>query len=111
MQTTGINWAQMGQVVTVLLLFGTFYALIVRAAARKQMMEAYTFVFVIFGTLVTVLMASFLIGPQNTIYVLICFAASGLPISIENMIRHEQDRRSDIEASRNAAKDTLRDGK
>lgn len=110
MQTTGMNWAAIGPVALGLLFFGTIYALLIHWLAKRGQLNTYTFIFVILGTLVTVASSSPLIGLENTIAELICFAAAGLPMSIESMVRNEQDRKADLEASLKAAKDALRDG-
>ena len=101
-QEMGVNWATFGYTLSGLVLFGMAYAALVRRMASKMTAGGFTWVMVVGGNLVTVLASAFLIGSDAALIVLVCFAASGLPMAIESILRHAQDQE--------AARKVFRDG-
>lgn len=77
--TTGILWAGLWVVVPVLIVTAIGYNALI-AYLHRRGLEGYAAVEVIGGTLFTLAGAAFIIGPLPALAVLVCFAASGLPM-------------------------------
>ncbi len=90
-----------------LFLFGLIYAWIVRRLSDSgvQGQTAYT---VVVGVGVTVLASAFLVGWANALLVLVCFAASGLPMIIEYGQRTHKQQKDDRERAAGVARDLLK---
>jgi len=79
-------------VMTGLLLFGIVYNAFVAWLERRGHDQGYTALLVVAGTLVTLLGAAVIIGLEDALVVLACFAASGLPMIVGSIARHVQER-------------------
>lgn len=107
LQLSDVNWPVFSLVLALLLIFGALYALLMRIMAQRGI-EDQTALMVVFGVLVTVLVSSVLIGPIAAVLELACFAASGLPMVVEYIVRVQSARRADSQAARAAAQDLLK---
>jgi hypothetical protein len=78
-----------------LVLFGCGYAVVVAWLGRRS--EGFVSLLVVLGTLVTLSGAGLLIGMKAVMVVLACFAASGLPMIVGDVVgyvrRRERDRK------------------
>jgi hypothetical protein len=106
MQSLAINWQSFGLVLASLFLFGCLYAGLVRFMARRGA-DGQTAWMVVGGVAVTLCGAIFVIGLENTLLTVACFAASGLPMVVEYVWRFEAARRADHEQATKQAKDML----
>ena len=104
----------MGQMLAVLvglLLFGVFYNAFVEYLERSGRDRGYTAFLVVGGTLVTVAGSAVVIGVTAAGFVLLCFAASGLPMVIGSGWRHVQARAAEEDELRRAARELLNGNK
>ena len=101
-----INWTVIGLIGAFLFCFGALYAIAVRWMSRNHI-EGQTAYLVVFGVLVTVLASSLLIGFHAAATVLGCFAASGLPMVIEYVLRVSEARKNDHEQAQSIARNLL----
>jgi len=91
-----------------LITFGIGYDALVRWLERKVPDHGYNAFLVAGGTLVTLIGAAFLIGPQNALLTLACFVASGLPMIIGSVHRSVRQRAQEREQSAQDAMEALR---
>jgi len=105
-QLSDINWPVFSLVLAFLLIFGSLYAWLTNFLAHRGISD-HTVWMVIFGSLVTIIGAGFLIGLLNTLLVFACFSASGLPMVIEFVARTENKKRADRQAAIDATKGML----
>jgi hypothetical protein len=75
-----------------LFIFGYGYDKLIGIAEVKKWLEGFTWVSVIFGNLVTLIGAAFLIGIENSLLVLGAFCASGFFMSLGAIIRYVKAR-------------------
>ena len=101
-----LNWLAIGLTLAVLFIFGTGYAWIVRWMSKNSI-EGQTAYVVVIGVSVTVLASTFLNGWLATLMTLACFAASGMPMIVEYVMRISKERQRDRENADQVAKDLL----
>lgn len=94
-------------ILTILFLFGVGYNEFVEWLEENGYDRGYTSLLVVFGTMVTVGMAGFLIGWQNAIRLLMAFGASGLPMIIGSIERYVRERSEDELWGRQIAQEVL----
>jgi hypothetical protein len=100
------NWTEIALTLVILFGFGVAYALVVRHMAQRGV-EGQTAYLVVFGVGMTVLISSALVGWQAVALLLACFAASGLPMVIEYVLRVELERKRDRDDAAKIARDLL----
>lgn len=89
----GLNLGTIGAVVGASLLFGIAYNWFVSWLNSSGRGEGYTSFLVVGGVLITLALASFLIGSHNALLVLAVFACTGLPMVIGDVYRYTEARR------------------
>jgi hypothetical protein len=106
-QVLSPNYLQFGLVLATLFLFGVVYAYLVRWLANSNV-QGQTAYAVVGGVGVTVLVSAVVIGMTNALYLIICFAASGLPMIVEYVNRVHGEHRKDQQSAQQVAKDLLK---
>ena len=104
MQFSDVNWLTFGFVLAGLVLFGCFYAALVRFMAKRGA-DGQTAWMVVGGVAITLCGSIFIVGLQAALLMLACFAASGLPMVVEYVWRYESARRADHEQAKRHSKD------
>ena len=84
-------------VLGLLFLFGAAYNLLVAWLEHKGYDEGYTSLLVVGGVLVTLAASALLVGWYNALLVLLCFAASGLPMILGSLARYARARRAALD--------------
>jgi hypothetical protein len=102
-----INWLAIGLTLALLFIFGILYAVMVRWMAKMHIIEGQTATVVVGGVLVTVLGSTVLNGWTATLLTLACFAASGLPMMAEYVMRVASEQKRDRDGADQVAKDLL----
>jgi drug/metabolite transporter (DMT)-like permease len=96
-----------------LFLFGLIYATLVNRLNRKGYSEGYTAFLVVAGVLVTLTANIPLHHPNpwlDYLLTLACFAASGLPMIINDWLRHVSARKADQEYLAHTTQEGIDDG-
>ena len=107
MQSTAFNWQLFSFTLAALFAFGILYALMVRWAANKQI-EGQTAWAVVIGVTVTLLAMIPTLG-LITVAIMFCFfAASGIPMIVEYILRVNSQQSNDKEKAKGLAKDLLK---
>jgi hypothetical protein len=106
MQFSALDYPVFILTIISLFLFGVLYAAFVRHLAR-QSVEGQTAYLVVVGVGVTLLGATAVIGIETALLLFACFAASGLPMVVEYILRMHLARRRDQEQAKQAARDLL----
>ena len=94
-------------VLTALFAFGIGYNTLVDWMERNGHDRGYTAFLVVGGCLATILGAFFLVGLEDTILIFLCFAASGLPMTVGSMSRHARRERDNERKAEGIARDIL----
>lgn len=106
-QTISPFYLNFGLVLASLFLFGIIYAYAVRRLSNSGV-QGQTAWMVVVGVVVTVLAGSIVIGTQSAINLLICFAASGIPMIVEYVARVHGEQSRDQQSAEKVAKDLLK---
>lgn len=96
-------------VLTGLLLFGFGYNWLVGWMERNGYL-GYTAFLVVGGSAVTIGGAVLLIGLDSGLMVFLCFAASGLPMTLGSMWRHARRNQEEEQTAREIARNLLKNG-
>ena len=83
--TFGQHSGNIGAISIIAILFGIIYAIIIGWLKQKELLEGYTAIAVIVGVLITLILASFIIGLESTLFVLLIFACTGAPMVMGSM--------------------------
>ena len=107
MQNIATSWPVFGLVLISLVLFGCGYNALTKWLERNKFERGFVSLLVAGGAAVTVLAAGFLIGFEQSLIVLACFAASGLPMMVGSVARYIADRAADEKTARLETKGML----
>jgi hypothetical protein len=106
MQSIAVNWSAFGWSLAGAFVFGIIYACVVRFLAVKKIQHQTPWL-VVFGVGVTLLIAIPTFGAQMLSLLFLFFAASGLPMVIEYVLRTQAAEREDIEKAQKIAKELV----
>ena len=96
-------------ILVLLFIFGYIYNFLVGWLERNGYESGYTAILVVGGTAMTLLGAVPLIGLENTLVVLACFAASGFWMVVGSWQRHREAEKHDQDDALQLAQEALRD--
>jgi hypothetical protein len=102
-----LNWSFFGWSLAGAFVFGIIYACVVRYLSIKKI-EHQTPWLVVFGVAVTLLIAVPTFGPGPLSILSLFFAASGLPMVIEYVLRVQNAQREDAEKAQEIAKELVK---
>ena len=94
-------------VVAALILFGWLFDMFVAKLEREGKDRGFTAFLVVAGVLVTVIMAGCVIGLRAVAILLVCFAASGLPMIIGGWTRYTSTRQAEERIAESLARKFL----
>jgi hypothetical protein len=106
MQQIDVNWLVFGLSLAGLLLFGILYSLVIRWGSKKEV-EGQTAWAVVVGVTATLLAMIPTFGLATIALMFAGFAASGIPMIVEYVLRINKAQRSDKESAKGLAKDLL----
>jgi len=107
MQQKDFIWLDFGWTLAAAFLFGVIFALIVRWASKRQMVGQTAWAVVI-GVTVTLLTMIPVFGLEHVALVSCYFAASGVPMITEYILRIQSEIQQDKEKAQGLAKDLLK---
>ena len=107
MQPIAINWTMFSLTLAALFAFGILYALLVRWVSIKQI-EGQTAWAVVIGVTVTLLAMIPTFGLITVALMFCFFAASGIPMIVEYILRVHSQQSRDKEKAKGLAKDLLK---
>lgn len=96
-------------VLSTLLVFGIVYNALVARLERSGHDRGFTAFLVVGGVAVTLAAATWLVGLQPVMWLLACFAASGLPMVVGSWARYSRARQKNEQATINLAKEMVQD--
>jgi hypothetical protein len=107
MQQMAINWMLFGWTLAGAFIFGVLFAALVRWSAKRKMVGQTAWAVVI-GVTFT-LLAMIPVFGLNLVAIIFCyFAASGIPMIIEYILRVQNEMDQDTEKAKGLAKDLLK---
>jgi len=107
MEQMAINWLTFGWTLGGAFVFGVLFAALVRWSAKRQMIGQTAWAVVV-GVTVTLLIMIPVFGIQPVAYMFCYFAATGVPMIIEYILRVQDEMQQDKEKAQNIAKDFLK---
>jgi hypothetical protein len=106
MKEIAVNWLVFGVSLTSLLLFGILYSILIRWGSKKAV-EGQTAWAVVVGVTVTLLGMIPTFGLMTIALIFAGFAASGIPMIVEYILRVHKAQQTDKENAKGIAKDLL----
>lgn len=107
MTQIALNWQSFGSVLAAEFIFGVVFACIVRLASKKQIVGQ-TALVVIVGVAATLLIAIPVFGLNFITFLFPCFIASGIPVTVEYILRVHDEIQQDHKKAQDIAKDLLK---
>jgi ABC-type methionine transport system permease subunit len=107
MQQKDIIWLDFGWTLAVAFLFGVLFALLVHWASKRQMVGQTAWAVVV-GVAVTLLTMIPMFGLDLVALISCYFAATGIPMIVEYILRIQSDIQRDKEEAKGLAKDLVK---
>lgn len=108
MQLMDVNWQTFGFGLVAALVFGIFFAMLVRWVS-SQGMKGQTAWSVVVGVAITLTIAVPTVGIEIIVLLFCFFAASGTPMIIEYLLRVQAEMQQDHKKAKELAKELLND--
>lgn len=105
----GGNWEMIGLWYAMLLIFGIAYNALINWAEKHGYIEGYTWLSVVVGVAVTVILTGPIIGWTHTILVFIAFCFSGCPMSAGAIWRYVSKRKYGADQIRSEGHDAAKE--